>query len=54
MLLVTIILLLLLWRLLRVFQVGLRRWPGDSRDDRARRSDLIFPRRVALTLSGSI
>jgi hypothetical protein len=31
--------------------MGLRRWPGDSRDGRAHRGGLIFPRRVALTLS---
>ncbi len=40
-------------RLLRIFQMGQRRRLGDSWNGRADRGGLIFPRRVALTLSGS-
>ena len=39
-------------RLLRVFQMGHRRGPGDSRDGRADRAALILPRRAALTFLG--
>jgi rubrerythrin len=42
------------WRLLRVFQMGRTRGPGDSRDRRAHRVGIVFSRRAALTLSGSI
>lgn len=37
-------------RLLRVFQMGHRRWTRDSRYSRAHRGRLILPRLFALTL----
>jgi hypothetical protein len=56
MLLLIIVLLLLFGGgggLLRVFQMGDTRGPGDSRDGRANRGDLVPARRGTLTLSGS-